>query len=271
MSETVALDMDWYDGETNEYQSNLYPGTNANGIPNTYHQVSPPEIHHPVSESPFPGNLGSHTIPNPRQHLVNNTTTQQNFFVPKFNHSSAAEQGEDTSEEEEPLLYELGVNFQHIIDKTLAVLNILKPVDRHLMDDTDLAGPLVFCLAYSAFLLMSGKLEFGSVYGLAVIGCIGMNLVLALMTHSPDTSVSLSRTASVLGYCLLPMVALSSVAILLSLSGTFGSLLTVLSVAWCTHSAARIFTTVLQMDHQRILVAYPCVLIYGVFALLTVF
>lgn len=105
MSETVALDMDWYDGETNEYQSNLYPGTNANGIPNTYHQVSPPEIHHPVSESPFPGNLGSHTIPNPRQHLVNNTTTQQNFFVPKFNHSSAAEQGEDTSEEEEPLLY----------------------------------------------------------------------------------------------------------------------------------------------------------------------
>ena len=32
-----------------------------------------------------------------------------------------------------------------------------------------------------------------------------------------------------------------------------------------------IASQVLQMDHQRLLVAYPCALIYGVFALLTIF
>lgn len=59
--------------------------------------------------------------------------------------------GED---EEEPLLQELGINFQHIRDKTLAVLNGTRSVDSHLMDDTDLAGPLVFILLFGSFLLM---------------------------------------------------------------------------------------------------------------------
>jgi hypothetical protein len=65
--------------------------------------------------------------------------------------------------DEEPLLQELGINFQHIRDKTLAVLNIARPVSSNLMDDTDLAGPLVFCLLFGSFLLMVGadlKLKF---------------------------------------------------------------------------------------------------------------
>ena len=60
--------------------------------------------------------------------------------------------GNDTAEE--PLLQELGINFQHMRDKTLAVLNVTRTIDSHLMDDTDLAGPLVFCLLFSSFLLM---------------------------------------------------------------------------------------------------------------------
>lgn len=60
------------------------------------------------------------------------------------------------SYDEEPLLQELGINFLHIRDKTLAVLNIARPVSSNLMDDTDLAGPLVFCLLFGSFLLMVG-------------------------------------------------------------------------------------------------------------------
>jgi len=174
----------------------------------------------------------------------------------------------DDDYDEEPLLQELGINFQHIRDKTLAVLNIARPVNSHLMDDTDLAGPLVFCLLFGSFLLMSGKLQFGFVYGVAMIGCIGLHMILGMMS---DTTLSIAQTTSVLGYSLLPMVALSSLAILLNLTGVLGLLLTALSVLWCTHSAARMFSSVLQLHNQQLLVAYPCSLLYAVFALVTVF
>ncbi|EDQ88995.1 uncharacterized protein MONBRDRAFT_32572 [Monosiga brevicollis MX1] len=143
-------------------------------------------------------------------------------------------------EEEPPLLEELGINFDHIRSKTLAVLNVAKPVDSHLMDDTDLAGPLMFCLLFGAFMLASGKLQFGYIYGVAVMGCLGLYMVLRLMS---EHTLSLSTTASVLGYSLLPMVALSSISILLNLTGVVGLSLAATSIAWCTHSAARIFTS----------------------------
>ena len=66
---------------------------------------------------------------------------------------------------EPPLLEELGVNFGHIRTKvtsfkrsiheqTLTVLNPLKSVNQHIMDDTDLAGPIIFCLLFATFLLL---------------------------------------------------------------------------------------------------------------------
>eukprot|EP00730_Choanoeca_flexa_P016205 TRINITY_DN7611_c0_g1_i1.p1 TRINITY_DN7611_c0_g1~~TRINITY_DN7611_c0_g1_i1.p1 ORF type:complete len:221 (+),score=35.48 TRINITY_DN7611_c0_g1_i1:113-775(+) len=171
-------------------------------------------------------------------------------------------------DQEPPLLEELGINFSHIQAKTVAVLNVSRPVDSHLMDDTDLIGPLVFCLLFGGFLLAAGKLQFGYIYGIAMLGCFGLYAVLNLMSDSP---LSISATASVLGYSLLPMVALSSISILLNLTGIVGTVLAALSIAWCTHSASRIFTSVLHMHDQRILVAYPCSLLYGIFALLAIF
>lgn len=46
---------------------------------------------------------------------------------------------------------ELGINFHHIRDKSLTVLNPLRRVDEHIMDDADLAGPIffIFCFAIS--------------------------------------------------------------------------------------------------------------------------
>ncbi|KAI0241241.1 hypothetical protein L0F63_006449, partial [Massospora cicadina] len=54
---------------------------------------------------------------------------------------------------EPPLLEELDINFEHVKTKTFAVLNPLKPVDSHMMDDVDLAGPLIFCLLLGLVLL----------------------------------------------------------------------------------------------------------------------
>ena len=53
--------------------------------------------------------------------------------------------------------------------------------------------------------------------------------------------------------------------------GIAGAVLTTASVLWCSVSASKLFVTALAMDQQQLLVAYPCALLYAVFALLTVF
>ena len=57
-------------------------------------------------------------------------------------------------EDEPPLLEELGINFDHIRQKTLAVLNPLGKADAGVISDQDLAGPLVFCLLFGSALLL---------------------------------------------------------------------------------------------------------------------
>ena len=67
--------------------------------------------------------------------------------------------------DEEPLLQgifwtnynvnqELGINFSHIKQKGITVLNPFKTVDKNIMDDTDLAGPLLFCILFGGFLML---------------------------------------------------------------------------------------------------------------------
>lgn len=171
-------------------------------------------------------------------------------------------------EDEPPLLEELGINFEHIQSKALAALNPIKPMPANLMEDTDLAGPLLFCLLFAAFLLMTGKVHFGYIYGMAMVGCVSMYTILNLMS---EAGLSLTTATSVLGYCLLPLVLLSVCGTLLSLKGTAGLILSTASIGWCTFSAAKMFVTVLNMKDQRLLVAYPTALLYTCFALLTVF
>uniref|UniRef100_A0A8C1SDL1 Protein YIPF n=2 Tax=Cyprinus carpio TaxID=7962 RepID=A0A8C1SDL1_CYPCA len=171
-------------------------------------------------------------------------------------------------EDEPPLLEELGINFDHIWQKTLTVLHPLKAADGSIMNETDLAGPMVFCLAFGATLLFTGKIQFGYVYGISAIGCLGMYCLLNLMSM---TGVSFGCVASVLGYCLLPMIILSSFGVLFSLQGMLGIILTAAIIGWCSFSASKIIISALAMDGQQLLVAYPCALLYGVFALISVF
>eukprot|EP00063_Salmo_salar_P091609 XP_014066444.1 PREDICTED: protein YIPF5 isoform X1 [Salmo salar] len=175
-------------------------------------------------------------------------------------------------EEEPPLLEELGINFEHIWQKTLTVLNPMMPADGSIMNETDLTGPILFCIALGATLLMAGKSHFGYVYGISAIGCMAMYTLLTLLS---SLTVSYGCVASVLGYCLLPMVALSAFAVIFSLQfpsrGIIGTILALLVIGWCSFSASKIFISTLAMEGQQLLVAYPCALLYGVFALLTMF
>merc|ERR1712137_1357094 len=42
------------------------------------------------------------------------------------------------------------------------------------MEGADLAGPLVFGFTLGLFLLLGGKVHFGYIYGMGVIGCLSM-------------------------------------------------------------------------------------------------
>ncbi|KAK3930919.1 CCR4-NOT transcription complex subunit 6 [Frankliniella fusca] len=123
----------------------------------------------------------------------------------------------DEFDDEPPLLEELGIDPDRIIAKTLAVLNpfhgqAVTDDANFLLQDADLAGPVLFCLLLGACLLLSGgKVPFGYIYGLAMISCIVMYGLLNLMTT--NVSISLSSVASVLGYCLLPVVGLSGLGL----------------------------------------------------------
>ncbi|KAL1677329.1 Yip1-domain-containing protein [Schizophyllum commune] len=171
-------------------------------------------------------------------------------------------------EGEPPLLEELGINFSHIRGKSMTVLNPMSRIDEHIMDDADLAGPIIYVFCFGMFLLLSGKPNFGYIYGVGLFGSMSLYILLNLMSERP---IDAFRVTSVLGYCLLPMVGVSAVSVMVTLDGMFGYLLSFLSVLWCTYSASGIFVSVLQMSQQRVLVAYPVLLLYGCFALLSVF
>ncbi|KAF8906484.1 Yip1-domain-containing protein [Gymnopilus junonius] len=171
-------------------------------------------------------------------------------------------------EGEPPLLQELGINFQHIRDKSLTVLNPLRRVDEHIMDDADLAGPIFFCFCFGISLLFSGKSNFNYIYGVGLFGSASLYTLLNLMS---EQGIDAYRVASVLGYCLLPMVGVGAISVIMALDGTFGYLLSIVSILWCTYAASGIFVAVLRMSDQRLLVAYPVGLLYGCFALLSIF
>ncbi|WWC90530.1 uncharacterized protein L201_005466 [Kwoniella dendrophila CBS 6074] len=171
-------------------------------------------------------------------------------------------------EGEPSLMEELGINPSHILQKSLTVLNPLRRVNENIMDDADLAGPLVFSFAFAFFLLLSGKPQFSYIYGVGLLGTTAIYLLLNLMS---ENGIDAYRTASVLGYCLLPMVGLGGLGMGIGIDSPIGYCLSILSICWCTYSASSIFVIVLRMDHQKLLVAYPIGLLYGCFALLSIF
>lgn len=179
------------------------------------------------------------------------------------------------------------------------MLNPFRPINQHIMDDSDLAGPILFFLLFGTFLLFSGQVHFGYIYGLALLGSCSLHIILSLMsptdaqaaqeqqgpyqTHYPDqqsagvsgghfsATLTFPRSASVLGYCLLPLVVTSLIGIVVPMNTLFGHLLTSAAILWCTYSASGMFCAVGRMKGMRALVAYPLALFYVGFGLMGIF
>lgn len=178
--------------------------------------------------------------------------------------------------DEPPLLEELEIYPDRILEKILAVLNPLRGHSladdaEYLTKDSDLVGPIVFCLLLAVALFLAGKnAHFGYIYGISMISCVLMYFLLSLMTPTSGT-FTLSTVGSILGYCLIPILALSAVGIIFKLSGPVGLVLAIIAVIWSSFSASRLFIAVSGDKQQQPLIAYPCMMVYGVVTLLVLF
>eukprot|EP01004_Peranema_trichophorum_P008223 NODE_6979_length_821_cov_153.683381_g6378_i0.p1 GENE.NODE_6979_length_821_cov_153.683381_g6378_i0~~NODE_6979_length_821_cov_153.683381_g6378_i0.p1 ORF type:complete len:232 (-),score=23.74 NODE_6979_length_821_cov_153.683381_g6378_i0:69-764(-) len=174
-----------------------------------------------------------------------------------------------SSEEDRPLLEELGVDFQHIKRKSRMVCNPFRPcMDPTLLQDTDLAGPLFFAVALGTVLLLTGKVHFGYIFGMGMGGCVSIYALLNVMT---DKAVDLQYTVSTLGYCLVPIVILGALRLISSVPWYVGYVVSGMFILWSSWCATKMFVDSLSMLEQRWLIMYPVTLLYSTFALISIF
>ena len=167
-------------------------------------------------------------------------------YIPRNISATLLGEGEG---DEPPILEELGINFAHIVAKTKAVLLPRRSkLSAEVVNDSDFAGPILFCLVLGTLLLFNGKVHFGYIYGVFVVGLLGLWGLLNLMS---DKGIDIYRTASIMGYCLLPIVVLAALSIPVDLRGALGAPLVALAVGWCSNAAALFFIISLEADDRR--------------------
>lgn len=171
------------------------------------------------------------------------------------------------------------------------------------MDDSDIIGPLLFLILFGFLLALSGKLHFGYVYGLSLLGSTSLHFIISLMTPIDDdpsdptvnaprvvpsgatpygtgasnpneqlsATLTWSRSASVLGYCLIPLLVTSVVGVFMPMDTPLGIVLTSAAIMWSTYSASGMFCAVGRLRSMRGLVAYPLALFYVGFGIMSIF
>ncbi|MDA9098440.1 YIP1 family protein [bacterium] len=180
--------------------------------------------------------------------------------------------GNDRLEDEPPLLEELGIDPSQIVRRTCAMLNPMRRAPVEQGSDDDVAGPLLFAFLMGAAHLMRGRMHFGYILGWTSLSTIAMYwLVNQLANQDRGEGVQLYRCGSILGYCMLPVVLLAVLSLLLP--GGFVTWVTsFVLVLWCASKATTQFMRSLpHSEGKKYVVAYPCVLVYSLFALLSVY
>ena len=174
--------------------------------------------------------------------------------------------------DDRPLLEELGIFPGHIWAKSLLLLHPFREMPLETVNDSDVAGPLCFTVLLGFLLTLQGKLHFGAIYGLSVLGMLLSQALLSLMS---DVNVPLQLVISTLGYCLLPNTILAVFSTLhvwfIGRSPGLVLPLAMLSIGWSAWCATSMFTRAFNLQHCRYLILYPATLLYAVFAALTIF
>jgi len=203
------------------------------------------------------------------------------MFMPSAVNQQQQPQGATDSypsiEDEAPLLEELGINIQHMMLKSKAVVFPFSRFGGDQIDpaaicqDADPLGPIALLLLLGGEMVLTGKLQFGYIYIYGLFGCIAMTLVVNLI--SPKDAVSFWTVTSIMGYALLPVNILALIKIfvvnLIKLQ-TLGNILGGLTILWSTMASTRLLELGCGLRDQRYLIMYPLLLFYSAFVMMTI-
>lgn len=190
----------------------------------------------------------------------------------RYQHASAKNiyQSRDNNFEDEiPLLEELEIEPDKILKRLLLILDPFRSCVY--LEEYDLMGPVILCFLLPTILLLSAKAYFSHVIGFGVLCSLFMYCLLNVMSHQ---SVSATTVVSILGYGLLPQILLAIIGVLMPLYSILGFFLALLCILWSSYATSRIFSVMMNIgetQHQSLLIAYPCGLLYSVFTLLVLF
>ena len=150
------------------------------------------------------------------------------------------------------------------------VLRIGKP-DEEMMQEPDLSGPILIALCFGMLLLLSGKVHFGDIYAIFVVGNILLYFLFNFM--SQVDIIPLYSIMSTVGYSLLPMLALGFCGIFVSLKGNIGILLSLGMSGWASVAASNIIEALMPQteSNRKPLLIYPLFLFYVSFAMIIIF
>ncbi|GAB4855161.1 hypothetical protein Ancab_023787 [Ancistrocladus abbreviatus] len=192
------------------------------------------------------------------------TVTTSSFAAPSFSDRIG------NFDDELPLLEELGINTKQIYSKTVSVLNPFR-VKAHLHEDADLSGPFLLLVALGLFQLLAGKIHFGVILGWITVAAIFLYVVFNMLAGR-NGNLDLHRCLSLIGYCMLPMVILSALALFVPQGSVVIFIMAALFVVWSTRVCTRLLVELASIgDEHRGLIAYACFLIYASFSLLVIF
>lgn len=138
-----------------------------------------------------------------------------------------------------------------------------------------MGGPLLLAALLGTLHLVMGKLHFGVILGWSVVAACVLAFIVNQLAGdgNPDSSkLVLYSCCCLLGYCLLPIVLLTFIALFIPGRNAFHYTSAVLCVMWSTYMASGLFIQrSICLEDVRALIAYPCFLIYTTFALLTLY
>lgn len=172
-------------------------------------------------------------------------------------------------EDEPPLLEELGIDLGAILRSTKAIL--LHQMRSPALDSLDFGGALAFLLALGGLHLLMGKVHFGVILGWSVAQSVVVYFVVNQVA-SNDASVQggldLYSCCCVSGYGMVPLILVSA-ALLLVPKGPVSIALSLAGAVWSAVTASKVLARQSPgLQESRSLMAYPCLLMYGSFALL---
>lgn len=205
---------------------------------------------------------------------IGSSPASTSFSTPQFGTIGGGGGGSGTGgvnfDDEPPLLEELGINTKQIWNKTASILNPFR-VKADLHEDADLSGPFLFLMAFGLFQLLAGKLHFGIILGWVTVASLFLYVVFNMLAGR-NGNLDLYRCLSLIGYCMLPIVILSAVALFVPQGGLVIFVMMGIFVIWSTRVCTRLLVELASCgDEHRGLIAYACFLIYMLFSLLVVF